>query len=50
MSDGDKNTIKNVLGVAEIEEYEKYLGLLAVDGKNKWASLNYIKERVWGKL
>lgn len=37
MFDGDKNTIKNLLGVAEIGEYEKYLGLLVVDVKNKWA-------------
>jgi len=30
--------------------YEKYMGLLAVVGKNRQASLNLIKERVWGKL
>ena len=45
-----KETIKNLLGVAEIKEYEKYLGLPAVVGRNKKASLNYIKDRVWGKL
>ena len=39
-----------MLGVAEIKEYEKYLGLPAVVGRNKKASLNYIKDRVWGKL
>ena len=42
--------ILNFLGVPEIKEYEKYLGLLAVVGRNKRASLNYIKERVWSKL
>lgn len=36
--------------MVEITEYEKYLGLLVVVGKNKRARLNYIKERVWGKL
>lgn len=41
-----KNSIKNYLGVLEIKEYEKYLGLPAVVGKNRRASLNYIKERV----
>ena len=34
----------------EVKEYEKYLGLPAVVRKNKRASLNYIKERVWNKL
>ena len=50
VSDPIKETIKNLLGVAEIKEYEKYLGLPAVVGRNKKASLNYIKDRVWGKL
>ena len=45
-----KNAIKNLLGVPEIKEYECYLGLPAVVGKNRRASLNYIKERVWGKI
>ena len=48
VSDSIKETIKNLLG--EIKEYEKYLGLPAVVGRNKKASLNYIKDRVWGKL
>ena len=50
VSDPIKETIKNLLGVAEIKEYEKYLGLPVVVGRNKKASLNYIKDRVWGKL
>ena len=50
VSDPIKETIKNLLGVAEIKEYEKYLGLPAVVGRNKKASLNYIKDRVWGIL
>ncbi|XP_075663170.1 uncharacterized protein LOC142632688 [Castanea sativa] len=45
-----KNDIKNFLGVPEIKEYEKYLGLPAVVGRNRSASLNFIKERVWGKI
>lgn len=45
-----KNSIKNYLGVPEITEYEKYLGLPAVVGQNRRASLNFIKERVWGKI
>ena len=42
--------IKNTLGVEEIRSYEKYLGLPSFVGKNKKASFNYIKERVWRKL
>ena len=38
------------LGVSEVREYKKYLGLLAMVGRNKKESLNYIKERVWKKL
>ena len=34
------------LAVSEVREYEKYLGLPAVVGRNKKESLNYIKERV----
>ena len=45
-----KRKILNFLRVSEIKEYEKYLGLLAVVGREKKASLNYIKERVWTKL
>ena len=39
-----KVEISNFLGVPEVKEYEKYLGLPAVVGRNKRASLNYIKE------
>lgn len=45
-----KNAIKNLLGVPEIKEYERYLGFPAVVGKNSRASLNYIRDRVWSKL
>ena len=50
VSDSPNEVIKNLLRVLEIKEYEKYLGLLAVVGRNKKASLNYIKNRGWGKL
>ena len=45
-----KEEIKNLLGVAEIKEYERYFGLPTVVGRKKKASLNFIKNRVWGKL
>ena len=34
----------------KIRSYEKYLGLPSLVGRNKKASFNYIKERVWRKL
>ena len=48
--DSTKIALKNFLGVPKIKEYEKYLGLPAVVGKNKRESLIYIKERIWSKL
>ena len=42
--------IKELLGVPEIREYERYLGLPSFVGKKKKASFEYIKERVWRKL
>lgn len=45
-----KVALKNFLGVPKIKEYEKYLGLPVVVGRNKKESLIYIKERIWSKL
>ena len=42
--------IKEALGVQEIKQFEKYLGLPSLVGRNKKASLLYIKERVEAKL
>ena len=39
-----KREILNFLGVPNIKEYEKYLGLPIVVGRKKMASLNYIKK------
>lgn len=45
-----KNEIMTFLEVLEVKEYEKYLSLPSVVGRNKKASLNYIKKLVWNKL
>ena len=45
-----KHGIKVILGVSEIRQYEKYLGLPSLVGKGKKKSFNYIKEKVWKKL
>ena len=49
-SEEKKLEIIEALGVSEVKEYEKYLVLPAVVGRNKKVSLNFIKERVWNKL
>ena len=38
------------MGAPAIQQYEKYLGLLALVGRAKKQSFIYIKERVWKKL
>ena len=50
VTNSTKLQVQSLLGVSEIKEYEKYLGLLAVVGRHKKASFNYIKDLVWGKL
>ena len=45
-----KALISDFLQVPEVKEYENYLGLPAMVGRKRKASLNYIKERVWSKL
>lgn len=50
MREETKNSIKLLPGVPKIKQYERYLGLPEVVGKNRRASLNYIKDRVWGKV
>ena len=45
-----RQVIKDTLGVVEIQQFEKYLGLPSLVGRQKKASFNYIKERVWRKL
>ena len=49
-TEGIRNHIKIALGVLEIKQYEQHLGLPSLVGKNKKASFNYIKERVWKKI
>lgn len=50
VSNDTKNVLKIFLGILKIKEYKKYLGLLVVVWRNKKESLNYIKERILGKL
>ena len=47
---GRQTTIQHSLGVPIIKQYEKYLGLPSLMGKNRSTSFSQIKERVWSKL
>ena len=49
-SQNTQESIINLLGVPEIKQYKKYLGLLSFVGRGKKASFAFIKERVWSKL
>ena len=49
-SPNTQENIINLLGVPEIKQYEKYLGLPSFVGRGKNASFAFIKERVWSKL
>ena len=42
--------IKDALGVAVVQQYDKYLGLPSFVGRNKKASFDNIKQQVWKKL
>ena len=42
--------IMAALGVSELKQYEEYLGLPAMVGRNKQASFWKIKQRVWKRL
>ena len=37
-------------GVAEVKNYKEYLGLPALMGRNKRASFDKLKQRVWKRL
>ena len=49
-SEEKREHIKQVLGVLEIKQYEKYLGLPSFVERQKKASFEFIKEKVWRKL
>jgi ribonuclease HI len=45
-----QDDIKDILGVPSIQQYEKYLGLPSLVGKEKISCFAQIKERVWSKV
>ena len=45
-----QSEIMTELGVTELKQYEAYLGLSALVGRNKRASSDQLKQRVWKRL
>ena len=45
-----QNMIKDMLGVMAVQQYEKYLGLSSLVGRNKKESFAHIKQQIWKKL
>ena len=45
-----QNQIMNALGISTLRQYKEYLGLPALVGRNKKASFDHLKQRVWKKL
>ena len=45
-----KLEFQEALGMQEIKQFDKYLGLPSLVGRHKKASFDYIKERIWRKL
>ena len=45
-----QNRIKDMVGVTVVQQYEKFLGLLSLVGRNKKESFTHIKQQIWMKL
>ena len=45
-----RDAIKSLLGVREVDKFESYLGLPTLVGRKKYQTFSFIKDRVWKKL
>ena len=45
-----RDAIKALLGVREVDRFESYLGLPTLVGQKKYHTFSFIKDRVWKKL
>ena len=45
-----KDEIKKILGVKEVDRFESYLRLPTLVGRSKYHSFSFLKDRVWKKL
>lgn len=42
--------VKQILGIEEAREAEKYLGIPTVWGRSKQEALGYLKDKIWNKM
>ena len=49
-SDSQKQLILGILGVKEVNRIETYLGLPTLNGRAKYHTFSYLKDRIWKKL
>ena len=47
---GQRDMIKSMLGVKEVEKFESYLGLPTLLGQSKYQAFSFLKDRVWKKM
>ena len=48
---GDRReTIKNMLGIKEVDRFESYLRLPTLLGRSKYQAFSFLKDRVWKKM
>ncbi|XP_075633692.1 uncharacterized protein LOC142606188 [Castanea sativa] len=45
-----RDVIKALLGVREVDKFESYLGLPTLVGRKKYHTFSFLKDRVWKKL
>ena len=45
-----RERIKTVLGIKEVDRFESYLGLPILVGRSKYQTFAYLKDRVWKKI
>ena len=45
-----RDAIKSLLGVREVDKFESYLGLPTLVGRKKYQTFSFIKDRMWKKL
>ena len=45
-----RELIKNMLGVKEVEKFETYLRLPTLLGRSRYQAFSFLKDRVWKKL
>ena len=46
----NRDLIKALLGVREVDRFESYLGLLTLVGRKKYHTFSFLKDKVWKKL